>query len=601
MKQASIDKQYAIIRVEKVKRPADIRKREAHNLRTEKTPNADPERLAMDQELVNLAGRPAEELVAERIKEAIGSRKVRGDQVHCMEVIMTGSPAAFERDAQGNVPDQRGSQWLADELKFAKERWGKNLVGFMLHQDEKTPHIHAFVVPITEKGRLNANELFTPKTLSELQTDYGVAMKDYGMERGLAGSRASHKGMREMYALQGQTAAQLAPLIGPVATPEFQLAKPTRGERAMDIDGYLKREQDRLNALLAAVVQEGNSKLALAGDIAIAKAGEADQARGNRNWVAAEKKRKTELSGEVEELNKKVGDLRDILSLKELEIKILNQDAAQVKVAEAYQVEQQAMQRDQLALQVAQGPPPADLLKRGQELWEAERVKATTMLAKKLELPLASEAEYYERVRSSGYSWGQRAPDKPQELIENRTGARFTWVQVKPGGPEAPALATQIAQAVQATEQAKQEREQASIARQLAAMREDERKWHLNKEYDTLRAFSSERGQRDYAVARIRVPHVNVAGMVASLGRNTAVADEKPGKDGLTGINLCYNPRTTGASARISAVLAETVALGGEIFERDEAKAIRQKNTVSDHDLAANYVVEKNKEKGIEM
>ncbi len=592
MKPASTEKQYAIIRVEKVKRPADIRQREAHNLRTKETPNADPERLAMDQELINLAGRPLEELVNERIKEAIGSRKVRADQVLCMEVVMTGSPDAFERDAKGNVPDQRGSQWVAAELQFAKERWGKNLISFMLHQDEKTPHIHAFVVPITEKGRLNANELFTPKTLSELQTDYGVAMKDYGMERGLAGSRASHKDMREMYALQTQTAAQLAPLLKPVVTPEFQLATPTKWERTIDIDGYLKREQDRINELLAAVVKEGNNKLALAGGIAVAKAGEANQARGNRNWVAAEKKQKTELSGKVDELGLKV-------EVKELEIKNLLEKTAQVKAAEARQVERQAVQRDQLALQVAQGTPPADLLKRGQELWEAERVAATAMLAKRLELPLASEAEYYERVRNSGYRWGRRAPDKPQELIENRTGARFTWSQVKPGGPEAPALATQIAQAVQATEQAKQEREQASIARQLAAMDESKRQLHLSIEYGALQKLSSEQGDSGYAVARIRVPHANVADIVARLGRNTAVADEKADTDGLTGINLCYNPRATGNSARISAVLAEAVALGGEVFERDEAKAIRQKNTVSDHSLAANYVVEKKKERGI--
>lgn len=589
-----MDRQYAIIRVEKVKTPGDIRQREAHNLRTKETPNADPERLAMDQELINLTGQPLEELVNERIKEAIGSRKVRGDQVLCMEVIMTGSPDAFERDARGNVPDQRGTQWLAAELQFAKERWGKNMVSFMLHQDEKTPHIHAFLVPITEKGRLNANELFTPKTLSELQTDYGIAMKEYGMERGLAGSRASHKGMREMYALQGQTAAQLAPLLEPVATPAFQLARPTRSERAMDIDGYLKREQDRLNAQLAAVVKEGNDKLALAGDIAVAKAGEADQARGNRNWVAAEKKQKTELGGKVNELELKV-------SWKEMEVENLTEKIAQMQVAEARQVESRKAQRDQLALQVAQGTPPADLLKRGQELWEAERAQATAMLAKRLELPLASEAEYYERVRNSGYSWGRRAPDKPQELIENRTGARFTWAQVKPGGPEAPTLATQIAQAVQATEQAKQEREQANAARQLAAIRASQRRLHLSLEYGALQEFSAERGHSGYAVARIRVPHANVAEMVASLGRNTAVADEKPDTDGLTGINLCYNPRATGASARISTAMARAEALGGEVFERDEAKATRQKNTASDHSLAANYAVEKKQDKGIEM
>jgi hypothetical protein len=593
MKQDSSEKQYAIIRVEKVKTHAEIRQMEAHNLRTKDTPNADPERLAMDQELINLAGRPAVELIEERTREAIGKRKVRGDQVLCMEVLLTASPTAFERDAQGYVPDQRGSQWLADELQFAKERWGKNLVSLMLHQDEKTPHLHGFVVPITEKGRLNANELFTPKTLSDLQTDYAVAMKDHGMERGLAGSRASHKGMREMYALQTQTAAQLAPLLGPTVTPGFELAKPTPKERAMDIDGYLKREQDRLTALLAAVVNEANRKLALAGDIAIAKAGEADQARGNRNWVAAEKKQKTELGGKVAELELK-------LYSKELEIKDLVEKVAQAQAAEARQVAQQAAKRDQLALHVVQGTPPADLLKRGQELWKAEQVKATAMLAKHLELPLASEGEYYERVKNSGYGWGRRAPGKPLELIENRTGARFAEAEVRPGGSAAPVLPTQIVQAVQATEQAKRDREQASRARQLADMREGERQVHLEKQYDALQKFGAERGQRDYDLARIRVPQANVAGIVASLGSNIAVADEQAGKDGLTGINLCYNPRATGASARISAVLAAAEALGGEVFERGEAKASRQKNTSSDHARAANYVVDKNKEKGIE-
>ena len=281
-------------------------------------------------------------------------------------------------------------------------------------------------------------------------------------------------------------------------------------------------------------------------------------------------------------------------------MKGLAEKVALAQADEARQVAQQAVQRDQLALHVAQGTPPADLLKRGQELREAERVRATAMLAKHLELPLASEAEYYERVKNSGYSWGRRAADKPLELIENRTGARFADAEVRPGGPAAPTLPTQIVQAVQATEQAKRDREQASRARQLADMREGERQMHLEKQYDTLQKFGAERGQRDYDLARIRVPQANVAGIVASLGSNTAVADEQAGKDGLTGINICYNPRATGANARISAVLAAAEALGGEVFERGEAKASRQKNTSSDHDRAATYVVDKNKEKGIE-
>jgi len=43
-------------------------------------------------------------------------------------------------------------------LEFMKQSYGSNLVAFTLHQDEKTPHIHAIVVPITPDNRLLAKE-----------------------------------------------------------------------------------------------------------------------------------------------------------------------------------------------------------------------------------------------------------------------------------------------------------------------------------------------------------------------------------------------------------------------------------------------------------
>ncbi|RYY20022.1 MAG: hypothetical protein EOP41_09360, partial [Sphingobacteriaceae bacterium] len=64
-----------------------------------------------------------------------------------------------------------------------------------LHLDEKTPHIHAIVVPLTADGRLSAKELMgNKKNLSLRQDRYGEAMASFGLIRGVRESKANHTG-----------------------------------------------------------------------------------------------------------------------------------------------------------------------------------------------------------------------------------------------------------------------------------------------------------------------------------------------------------------------------------------------------------------------
>ncbi|MCS3039789.1 MobV family relaxase [Bacteroides thetaiotaomicron] len=89
---------------------------------------------------------------------------------------------------------------MNENYRFVSERFGgKKRCGLQsLHMDERTPHIHCVVVPLTRDGRLSAKEVMGDRRkLSELQDCYGKAMQNkFGLQRGIKGSTATHDSVR---------------------------------------------------------------------------------------------------------------------------------------------------------------------------------------------------------------------------------------------------------------------------------------------------------------------------------------------------------------------------------------------------------------------
>lgn len=314
---------YAIIRIEKIKSRQGIAQRARHNERTKLTPNADESRRDLNHEYVKEAGRSVLELVDERLKEA-GVGKLRADATLCVEVLMTGGPdaAVWQRapatdQGLGQAADMRGGQWAADVVAFAHAEWGRNLISLVLHQDEKTPHFQAFVVPLTvggrvpartdspemtptpERARLSARDLFSPQTLAQLQTDFAGAVAEHGFERGIAGSRAHHRPMRQMYGLLAKSATEVAALVSPAEVAPFMLEKPPRIDLFGSHEKWQKEQGDLVNAEIARQVGAANAKLTTAGQVAVAAAGGNEASGRSRDWVAAEKKRGEQSAGEL--------------------------------------------------------------------------------------------------------------------------------------------------------------------------------------------------------------------------------------------------------------------------------------------------------------
>ena len=192
---------HAIARIAKLK-GGGIAASEQHTKRERETPNANPQ-----INNIRFIGQPdtssppdLETLVRQRI----GNQTIRKNAVECVEMVLTASPEYFrpkDPSRAGYYQKQQLENFQQAVHQWLDEKYGDRIVRAELHLDEATPHIHAYLVPLDEKGKLNCRVLFGGREkLSKFQDSYALAMAPLGLERGIKGSRATHTEVKEYYA-----------------------------------------------------------------------------------------------------------------------------------------------------------------------------------------------------------------------------------------------------------------------------------------------------------------------------------------------------------------------------------------------------------------
>ncbi len=199
-KRATTRKKYAILRTSKIKSFGNLGGSSKHVKRDRETPNADENRTPDNVVLIG-SGDPEKD-VKNRLKEA-GIEKIRKNGVIAVDFVLTASPEYFRPDnpdKAGYWDNEKLEKWKEKTVDFLKQEYGKNMVSAILHLDEATPHIHAYMVPINEKGRLTARDFFGGKEkMIALQDKYHEQVQALGLERGERGSKAKHTSIRQYY------------------------------------------------------------------------------------------------------------------------------------------------------------------------------------------------------------------------------------------------------------------------------------------------------------------------------------------------------------------------------------------------------------------
>ena len=182
---------FAIMRCKKLKSMGNASSSLKHNFREQETLNADPERTPDN-----------EHLLAENRSQAMGNlrdklpEKRRKDAVVAVEYLMTASPEFFE-----SATDEQQQEFFKQSLDWLRNKYGAdNVIAASIHRDERTPHMAAYVVPLTSDGRLSAKEFIgNRQTMKDDQTTFAKAVEHLGLQRGIEGSKAKHQTIQSFY------------------------------------------------------------------------------------------------------------------------------------------------------------------------------------------------------------------------------------------------------------------------------------------------------------------------------------------------------------------------------------------------------------------
>jgi Plasmid recombination enzyme len=246
----------AIARIAKLK-GGNLSASEQHTSRERDTPNATPNQ--PNQRLIDVANL---QTLEQQIRQRIGNQRIRKDAVLCVELLLSVSPEFFRptepsRAGYWEIERLERFQWTVQQ--WLMEQYSDRVLRAELHLDEATPHIHAYIIPIDERGRLNCKGLFGDREkLRQFQDSYAQALESLGVKRGIRGSRATHTAIQDYYAAVMQEPDQTLD----VETIRSQLSDRSRALKERNELEQTARALEQENATLQRQIQQQEKSLA---------------------------------------------------------------------------------------------------------------------------------------------------------------------------------------------------------------------------------------------------------------------------------------------------------------------------------------------------
>lgn len=163
-----------------------------HNFRQEVSRNVIKKKMHLNEYLVGSKDMNILEEVDKRLEKV---DKYRKDANIVCNVCLSASPEWFKGKTKEQV-----KEWQLETLSFMEEQFGKdNILYAVVHNDEKTPHIHFALTPIKD-NKLRSNVWFDgPSKLKKFHTDYAKKMKKFGLKRGKTAVKSSQDELDNFY------------------------------------------------------------------------------------------------------------------------------------------------------------------------------------------------------------------------------------------------------------------------------------------------------------------------------------------------------------------------------------------------------------------
>lgn len=183
---------YAVVHMMKIKQ-GGVRGIQSHNRREKPprtNPDIDPSRTEQNYDVLFTSDNTYWKDIKHKIDCLVDSKRaIRKDAVVLCNFVVTSDEQTMKV-----MSLEKQKRFFEESVKWFANRYGSDrIINATVHMDERTPHLHLGLVPITNDGRLSAKDLFTKKEMTAIQTEFvrDVGEK-YGLERGKEGSERKH-------------------------------------------------------------------------------------------------------------------------------------------------------------------------------------------------------------------------------------------------------------------------------------------------------------------------------------------------------------------------------------------------------------------------
>ena len=239
---------FAILRVRKHKALASLSGVGRHHCRQSNARGADPLKASKNITLGAAKGGARAAVSAVRAvlddAQAKSAKAFRRDGVKVVEYLLTASPEWWAKASPKYRAAffDRARRWLRDK------HGAGNVVAEWVHLDERSPHLHAWVVPLHE-GRPNARHfLGGAAKLEGIQDEFAALMQPLGLQRGIRKSKGEHLPVADWWATLDKPGAK--PSRMDYARKAAGLPSPKVDHAERQAVGYVaqKRAFERLRA-----------------------------------------------------------------------------------------------------------------------------------------------------------------------------------------------------------------------------------------------------------------------------------------------------------------------------------------------------------------
>ena len=171
---------FAIYRHEKIKTAQALTASANHMTRATDTPNADPQRAALNRVLIGSAD-PADAAALIPAPDAVdqdGKKRRRSNSVLAIEILLTASPEWWSEA----TPAAAGLAGPFDGMAGPRV-WPREHRPLAPPWRRADAHLTGFIVPLDEAGHLNARKIGGAARCRQQQTDYAAAVAPLGLSR----------------------------------------------------------------------------------------------------------------------------------------------------------------------------------------------------------------------------------------------------------------------------------------------------------------------------------------------------------------------------------------------------------------------------------